>query len=193
MAMPWGKAKAKAADYREGRRNVADLTRLFDACFRIQREASQAAGKRIPLVVENVRGAQPWVGRAVWKYGSYYLWGDVPALVPLPSKALRKGCTPGASKRGFSGPDWGNPSQLSLHPITEAHYSNGIKQGGTWWHDPGSISRLTASNSRARKFASAIIAKIPLPLSYAIAQAWFPVHPAEETHASCNYQAGGEQ
>ena len=34
------------------------------------------------MVVENVRGAQPWVGRARWNYGSYYLWGDVPALMP---------------------------------------------------------------------------------------------------------------
>lgn len=37
----------------------------------------------IPMVVENVRGAQPWVGRAAWHYGSYYLWGDVPALMPF--------------------------------------------------------------------------------------------------------------
>jgi hypothetical protein len=29
------------------------------------------------MVVENVRGAQPWVGRAKANYGSYYLWGDV--------------------------------------------------------------------------------------------------------------------
>ena len=56
--------------------------RLFDACFRIQREASESAGHYIPLMVENVRGAQPWVGRAAWIYGSFYLWGDVPALMP---------------------------------------------------------------------------------------------------------------
>jgi len=34
------------------------------------------------MVVENVKGAQPWVGRAKWHYGSFYLWGDVPALMP---------------------------------------------------------------------------------------------------------------
>lgn len=33
--------------------------------------------------VENVRGAQPWVGRSAWNYGSYHLWGDVPALMPI--------------------------------------------------------------------------------------------------------------
>lgn len=61
---------------------VPPNTALFDACFRIQREASEAAGRYIPLVVENVRGAQPWVGRAKWSYGPFYLWGDVPALMP---------------------------------------------------------------------------------------------------------------
>ena len=50
---------------------------LFEACFRIQREASEAAGRFIPLIVENVRGAQKWVGRAKANFGSYYLWGDV--------------------------------------------------------------------------------------------------------------------
>jgi hypothetical protein len=34
-------------------------------------------------VVENVCGAQKWVGRARWHFGSYYLWGDVPALMPF--------------------------------------------------------------------------------------------------------------
>jgi hypothetical protein len=50
---------------------------LFNACFRIQREASEAAGHYIPLIVENVRGAQKWVGRARANFGSFYLWGDV--------------------------------------------------------------------------------------------------------------------
>src|SRR5262245_42383444 len=45
MAMPWSKAKALAAEYRSGRRDVKDLTRLFDACFRIQREACEASGR----------------------------------------------------------------------------------------------------------------------------------------------------
>jgi hypothetical protein len=33
--------------------------------------------------VENVRGAQPWVGRSAWNFGSFHLWGDVPALMPI--------------------------------------------------------------------------------------------------------------
>jgi site-specific DNA-cytosine methylase len=64
MAMPWTRAKAKAAAIRRTPGEALKrLTALFDACFRIQREASEAAGRHIPMVVENVRGAQPWVGR----------------------------------------------------------------------------------------------------------------------------------
>ena len=54
MAMPWSRAKQIAralrgeGDFPEGyrgSRTPAELTRLFDACFRIQREASAAAGR----------------------------------------------------------------------------------------------------------------------------------------------------
>ena len=78
-AMPWKRAKALPPP---------DNT-LFEACFRIQREACEAAGRHIPLIVENVRGAQPWVGRARWNFGSFYLWGDVPALMPITLKIAK--------------------------------------------------------------------------------------------------------
>src|SRR6202795_2381781 len=47
MAMPWKLAKAKAAAIRADTtgRMLASLNRLFDACFRIQREACEAAGR----------------------------------------------------------------------------------------------------------------------------------------------------
>ncbi len=91
MAMPWKRAKAKAAAIRADTsgKMLADLNRLFDACFRIQKEASIAAGRHIPLIVENVRGAQPWVGRSRWAFGSFHLWGDVPALMPITFKASK--------------------------------------------------------------------------------------------------------
>lgn len=102
MAMPWGRAKQIARALRgedefpegyRGSRTIAELTALFDACFRIQREANEiraACGQpSIPMVVENVRGAIPWVGPAAWNYGSYYRWGDVPALMPQTIKATK--------------------------------------------------------------------------------------------------------
>lgn len=92
MAMPWKRAKQIARALRgqdvfpdgyKGSRTLAELTAIFDACVRIADEASAAAGHRVPLVLENVKGAQPWVGRAKWSFGSYFLWGDVPALMPI--------------------------------------------------------------------------------------------------------------
>lgn len=49
---------------------------LFHACFRIAEEAGR------PLVVENVVWAQEFVGSAVTHWGAYYLWGDVPPMLP---------------------------------------------------------------------------------------------------------------
>src|SRR5271167_2207183 len=92
-AMPWKRAKALPPP---------DNT-LFEACFRIQREACEAAGGRIPLIVENVRGAQKWVGRARWNFGSFYLWGDVPALMPPTLKAPK---VPGLNWSRYGEPDY---------------------------------------------------------------------------------------
>ncbi len=85
MAMPWKLAKAKAKAIRDDTtgESLVRLNRLFNACFRIQREACEAAGHHIPLVIENVRGAIPWVGRSRGNFGSFHLWGDVPALMPM--------------------------------------------------------------------------------------------------------------
>jgi len=157
-AMPWKRAKALPPP----------CNALFDACFRIQREAIEAAGHHIPLVVENVRGAQPWVGRARWNFGSFYLWGDVPALMPHRLRAEWNKIPPeinDAIRNGRSPARWTNAGEHYFGRLTD----DGCKQGGTWWHDEGSISRATASRSPARKAASAMIAKIPLPLSRHIA------------------------
>lgn len=51
---------------------------LWRACERIARAL------RAPLVIENVRGAQRWMGRAAWSWDGCYLWGDgVPVLRPV--------------------------------------------------------------------------------------------------------------
>lgn len=157
MAMPWSKAKAIAAEYRSGARDVKQLTALFDACFRLQREACEAAGRHIPLVVENVRGAIPWVGRSRWNFGSFHLWGDVPALMPI---------TLGGVKNG------GHANQRSGHSHTTrltnpAEGRKGVGTGAEWFD--GNLCRLPSASPR-RKAASAMIAKIPLPLSQHIAR-----------------------
>jgi hypothetical protein len=91
-AMPWKRVRQLPAPSNE----------LFETCFRIQREASAAAGHHIPMVVENVRGAQSWVGRAAWHFGSYYLWGDVPALMPFASEVKMNGSGAAWFDAGFT-------------------------------------------------------------------------------------------
>ena len=177
-AMPWKRAKALPPP----------CNALFDACFRIQREASAAAGRRIPLVVENVKGAQPWVGRAQWHYGSFYLWGDVPALMPTTTRGKSSGMNwSDRSKRGQdftriagnqaiknSGGSWFNVA----HNTTSGTGRNpdGRKCGGDWFSsgDGMSLTRRQSSKSPKRKAASALIAKIPFELARHVAAMWRP-------------------
>ena len=194
-AMPWKRAKALPPPD----------NMLFEACFRIQREACEAAGRRIPLIVENVRGAQKWVGRARWNFGSFYLWGDVPALMP-PVRRLAK----------VGGLDWKHPDDPRHRPgqafnttaeahlkgishRTAGHWTNPAEHGGTknaglnltdvgfnvasarkFEHMVEGVKiKRSAEDKRqhigtSRKFASAMIAKIPLPLSRWIGRALKP-------------------
>jgi hypothetical protein len=205
MAMPWKRAKAKAAAIRadETGNEFARLNRLFNACLRIQLEASVAAGRHVPMVIENVKGAQPWVGRARWSFGSFYLWGDVPALMPV---ALRSSGVkaPGMnwSDQTRRGQDFtGLAGKHALAGVKGQPYDTGNKNnGGSWFaiahnttsgkgqnpdgrkrrdddgyprNHPSAFGwkapRTSSRDKTRRKFASAMIAKIPLPLSRHIA------------------------
>ena len=191
-AMPWKRAKALPPP---------DNT-LFNECFRIQREAIEAAGHHIPLIVENVRGAQKWVGRARWNYGSFYLWGDVPALMPLiaPKKLAGRSLNAGPDKwrpangLGLEMSDGGRKVSMNFHEhektgkpgrsfqsaaVAEmglkhkAHNPEAVGWFGTY--KPGDDPmRNTPSKSPKRKAASAMIAKIPFPLANWIAKAYKP-------------------
>jgi len=179
MAMPWSRAKQMAREYEDGTRDVKELTALFDACFRIQREACEAAGRHIPLVVENVRGAQRWVGRSRWNFGSFHLWGDVPALMPVPHKATkvpsfrfdgsgRSFQTASVNATGVKVPTMG----AGWYPPGHPKHRPGLAFNG---HAERFMSRDHAGTKQhARKAASAMIAKIPMPLARWIAKSWHP-------------------
>jgi hypothetical protein len=213
-AMPWSRAKALAAKVRADAALLEKELALFNACFRIQAEACEAAGRHIPLVIENVRGAIPWVGRSRWNFGSYHLWGDVPALMPI---TLRASKVPGfrfdGSGRSFqsasvaeagikgAGPAWDSASGSGAHGMSRwTNPAEGRKHGGDWFRDPTcpsrqggqlkprdgrkgagagaewfdqNLCRLPSASPR-RKAASAMIAKIPEPLSRHIARTFFP-------------------
>ena len=108
--MPWTRARNPPEP---------DLS-LVEAVYRIRREAVTASGVRcercdggrvgppvyrecnapgcirgtayisVPLVLENVRAAQGWIGKARAHYGSRYLWGDVPALLPFAERSRKE-------------------------------------------------------------------------------------------------------
>lgn len=167
MAMPWTRAKNLAKWYRDPAHpeRIAELNALFDAPLRIQREACEAAGRFIPMVQENVRGAIPWVGRSRWNFGSFHLWGDVPALMPITKKLAK------VPAFRFDG------SGKSFQSESVKVAGTGIKQGKSgraWFADKDSISGSTSSKSTARKAASAMIAKIPLVLARHVAASWKP-------------------
>jgi hypothetical protein len=190
-AMPWKRAKALPPPDNS----------LFEACFRIQREASAAAGSFIPLVVENVCGAQKWVGRARWHFGSFYLWGDVPALMPIVRKSIKGNGGPwfkdaetadgtygagnfrrsieGATKN--DGGSWFNVAHNTTSGTGQNPDGRKAPAGTQWFNDgprtPDSLASLGGKSS-ARKAASAHIAKIPLPLSRYIGRAWYPTEAA---------------
>ena len=189
MAMPWSKAKEKMrrilADPAEQKR----LTDLFNQCFRIQREVSEAAGRYVPMIVENVRGAQKWVGRARWNFGSFYLWGDVPALMPIPGK-VRK--TPEGSwdltRKNYNGdhrwkdegvkagdrrkPDGTGWTNSFADTLKGVDYEAGNKGFGDFNNCEMAIKY--GSKSKKRKQASAEIAKIPPALAAYIARVFKP-------------------
>jgi C-5 cytosine-specific DNA methylase len=133
MAMPWKRAKAKAAVIRADTtgNELARLNRLFNACLRIQFEASIAAGRHVPMVIENVKGAQPWVGRARWSFGSFYLWGDVPALMPI---AFRAAKVPGLN---WSGSDKLGYVAQGFNTVADQRCREGIKVGDAGWRERG--------------------------------------------------------
>ncbi len=149
LAMPWSRSKdpnnSKAAKtLRLKWETEGPDNRLFDACFRIQREACEAAGRYIPLIVENVRGAQPWVGRSARNYGSFHLWGDVPALMPITLKAVK---TTGRSLSKDADAKWGThnmgPGDKMAAEIS-ANRDDGLKR-------PGEHSLLTGSPGNTSK------------------------------------------
>lgn len=197
-AMPWSRAKALAAKVRADPALLEKELALFKACVRIGQEAE------CPIIIENVRGAQKWVGRARWNYGSFYLWGDVPALMPptlrgtkVSGHSMSKGapkwnmhhkdCVESAIKN--NGVSWFNiahntTSGKGRNPDGRKMPENVVmdalaeaddgRKGYAAVLGQSKISRAYGSKSPQRKMASAIIAKIPFPLARYIATTFKP-------------------
>ncbi len=114
---------------------------IWEACIRI------AAAAEAPLILENVRGAQKWMGTAKWRHGAYYLWGDLPALMPLMAHPPRKNFP----RKIYKGKSYGQRP------------------------DPGDYpSVVGSSKSNKRKEWSAKIAMIPFELAHWIGECFYP-------------------
>lgn len=234
MAMPFSRGKQIAAALRgqgefpkgyRGSRTIAELTRLFDACFRIQREAIEATKRpcvawhgdgtepkcarcngtgfvtrHIPLIVENVRGAQPWVGRSKYNYGSFHLWGDVPALMPTTFSVLKSIGPQNANgelhRQGINKMrDAFKVPGLNFHEYEKTgepgrSFQSAAVDGmklpvgncveARWADRPIKRLKDAGTGPSARKAASAQIAKIPFELARWIAS----VHKPEKEHVA---------
>lgn len=129
MAMPWSLAKQKAAWYRENVTRQLELNCLFNACFRIAHEAG------VPLVVENVKGAQPWIGQARAHYGSFYLWGDIASVGgAVASTRPRFGELVRARRAGGkANPDGTEHPQGSWFKVADSKERGQKNDGGSWF------------------------------------------------------------
>lgn len=187
MAMPWSKAKEKMRKILADPKEQVRLCDLFNQCFRIQREVSASSGRYIPIVIENVRGAQRWVGKSRWNFGSFHLWGDVPALMPIPGKIapglklpagnatssmwserpIQRLCDAGVKVPSEAGcrTDVGNGERFTSRDCGVKAFT---PQGGPLGKNQ--LARVHGSKSKQRKQASAEIAKIPRPLAEWIAK-----------------------
>jgi hypothetical protein len=114
---------------------------IWEACERITKECNA------PLILENVRGAQKYMGKAVAHYGSFYLWGDVPAMLPI-----------GRPVKGFIGSGKKFPGEM---------------QRERWGWSGMQMSRHS-SHLQKRKEFSAQAAMIPFELAHWIGKCFYP-------------------
>lgn len=150
------------------------FTDLFRACFRIAREAGR------PIIVENVKGAQKFVGRAAWHFGSYYLWGDVPALMPSggPIEGVKQ---PGSGSEWFKAALDRRRRNGAGIKVSMDGWKNGKRGAGfnvsaaqAYRAERLQMLHLGATRMDSRKASSAQIAKIPFPLAQYIARVFKP-------------------
>ncbi len=102
----------------------------------------------VPYVMENVRPAQKFVGRAVTHCGPYYLWGTgVPAIFPKDAYVVRKGMDMGSS--------------LVAKGLSREEIKVYRRRFDLTW---------SSSKSPQRKAATAAAAMIPLSIARAVAE-----------------------
>ena len=181
-AMPWGALwlenarmdddGAPSGNYR-GKDPI--FNDLFRACFRIQREAIAAAGRGIPMVVENVKGAQKWVGPARAHFGSFYLWGDIDSVGgSVVAGGVRFGNVLRAARRsrkpdelpelnGHDDPKRGrstNGSWFAIGADGKSNLRSTKNDGGSWFNIAHNTESGRGQNSDGRKVPGIELSKV---------------------------------
>jgi hypothetical protein len=116
--------------------------------FGYARQLIEATGK--PFIMENVSGAEAFVGKADYHFGPFYVWGNCLSRGwpwPVEFKKLRKGIDLGSSKA---------VKGMSREEIKAYRKQFGIMQSG--------------SKSPERKASTAKAAEIPIALASHVAQ-----------------------
>lgn len=149
------------------RDNVPPDKTIWEACEKIAKELDA------PMILENVRGAERYMGKAKAHYGSYYLWGNVPALLPMGNP--RKGFTRVKDESFSGGRDGkqfrGNTPVSNLwRDITHMREA----RDGKMYRKIEGTPTAGKHGSRARKEWSAKVAIIPIELSTWIGEVFYP-------------------
>ncbi len=192
MAMPWSRAKELVRLNREDVTRQLALNCLFNTCFRIAAEAG------VPLVVENVKGAQPWVGQARAHFGSFYFWGDIESVgsrimvgrlkfgeaLKAPRRASKNGGGSWFAVANNTESGHGQNPDGRKVPVNFHEHEKTGKPGRSFqstavadsfgWSKETPLRNSSSSSSSTRKAASAQIAKIPFPVASYIARAFKP-------------------
>ncbi len=120
-----------------------------------------------PLIIENVRGAQPYMGKAQNHYGSFYFWGAVPALLPIgrPTKGFGPGKTGGGGVIHGKTYKWPRETEMKISfKDVSKNRDNSVKNFG-WEKTNESKGGTRGKTKTARKEWSARIAMIPIEFS----------------------------
>jgi len=192
------------------RDNVPPDKTIWEACVRIAKELNA------PLVLENVRGAERYMGKAKAHYGSFYLWGDVPAMLPIgrPTKGFQyvnitnragkgplnrkrewrgnsplKTTFPGECERPIATYKKKVGSEKYRGPAMSAQRDRHHLENGTRMSGRGA-AQAGHHGSNARKEWSAKAAMIPPELSEWIGKCFYPV--ADAASKSTKGEANGE-
>ena len=162
-SFPFRKAKEKFKN------NPPDPT-IWKACVEIARQL------KTPLILENVSGARKWMGKNSWKYGSFYFWGVMPALLPIgnPRKGFKNNPIEKPNKKRNT--EWrgnvqgkaGFPGECERPELTYK------KMVGSEKYKIVGGSRQRLSPGSARKEWSAKAAMIPEELSTWIGECFYP-------------------